>query len=111
MRSVKTDSEGHPETDRAKEQDLPEGLETFSATLKNGTVVTIREMTGRDLVYMEEELGDLKETRKSFLLLERLNIGEHKITYEDIERMPFKDIKVISELVSKANGSEEEDPK
>jgi len=86
-------------------------LETFSVTLRNGTSITIREMTGKDLVYMEEELGDMKDTRRSFHIIERLNVGPNSLSYEEIENMGVRDIKAISELVAKANGEDLKDPK
>lgn len=89
-------------------------LQTFSATLNSGKTITIREMTGKDLIYMEEELSDMKETRRSFHLIERLNVGSEKITYEDIEKLGVRDIRAITELVEKANGegdTEGQDPK
>ena len=77
----------------------------------------IREMKGSDLIYMEEELGKYADTRKSFHLVERLNVGT-SITFDEITELGIKDIKTISELVAKANGSgdtsedkQEEDPK
>lgn len=84
------------------------GLITFSATLSDGRVVTIREMTGRDLLYMEDELSDFKETKRSFFLIERLNVGETKVTFEDIADLTFKDIKVLTELVGKVSGMTDE---
>lgn len=89
-------------------------LEVFSETLKDGRVVSIREMTGRDLIYIEEELEDLKETRRSFRIIELLNVGENRLTYDDIESLGVNDIKKISTLISKANGDEDgegKDPK
>lgn len=89
-------------------------LQTFSTTLNNGKTIIIREMTGKDLIYMEEELADMKETRRSFHLIERLNVGAEKITYEEIENLGVRDIRSITELVEKANGedgSEKQDPK
>lgn len=82
-------------------------LQTFSAILKDGREIVIREMTGRDLIYMEEELSKLGETRRSFHLMERLNVGEHKVSFEEIEQLGVRDIKAISELISKANGDSE----
>lgn len=79
-------------------------LETFSATLRNGKVITIREMTGKDLVHIEENLSEMKETRKSFHIIELLNVGEDGITYEEIESLGFRDIRTISDLIGKANG-------
>lgn len=87
---------------------------TFSAKLKDGREIVIREMKGSDLIYMEEELGKFGETKKSFYLIERLNVGANKITFDEISELGIQDIKTISELVAKANGAEgdeEKDPK
>lgn len=82
---------------------------TFSAKLKDGREIVIREMKGSDLIYMEEELGKFGETKKSFYLIERLNVGSDKITFDEISELGIKDIKTISELVAKANGAEDEE--
>jgi hypothetical protein len=93
---------------------LPE-LETFSTKLSDGREITIREMTGRDLLYMEDELTDMKETRRSFHLLERLNVGPNSVSFDDIADLSFRDIKALTELVTKVSeiGTQEgkEDPK
>jgi hypothetical protein len=103
-----------PVANTAQTQTLFKG-ETFSATLSDGREIVIREMKGSDLIYMEEELAKFGETKKSFYLIERLNVGSTKITFEEIADLGIRDIKTISELVAKANGAEEdeegEDPK
>jgi hypothetical protein len=85
------------------------GLETYSETLSDGRVITIREMTGRDLLYMEDELSDFKETKKSFYLIERLNVGGNKISFDDIADLTLRDIKVLTELVGKVSGMADEE--
>lgn len=97
--------------DQNKPQIAPSfpALEVFSETLRDGRVVTIREMTGRDLIYIEEELGEMTETRRSFHIIELLNIGDNKLTYNEIESLGVNDIKKISTLIAKANGEEDED--
>lgn len=86
-------------------------LEVFRTTLRNGKTVTIREMTGKDLVYIEEELAKLGETRKSFHIIELLNVGEDRVSYDEIEALGVKDIRKISELIEKANGDSESEGK
>lgn len=83
-------------------------LDTFSDTLRDGRVVTIREMTGKDLVYIEEELADMGETKRSFHVIELLNVGDSKLSYDEVESLGVKDIKKISDLIAKANGDEVE---
>ena len=103
MRSVTT------EPNQPSEPKSISNLQTFSATLSDGREITIREMTGRDLIYMEEDLAEYGETRRSFYLVERLNIGPVKVTFDEVADMGARDLKVVSELVKKANGGEEEE--
>lgn len=107
MRTVTTESAQPLETKTSS------NLQTFSATLSDGQEITIREMTGRDLIYMEEELGKFGETRQSFYLVERLNVGPEKVTFDEVADRGARDLKVIAELVKKANGSDvnDKDPK
>jgi len=85
-------------------------LETFSTTLKDGREIIIREMTGRDLVYMEKDLSKAGDVEKGMKIIERLIVGEDKITYEEILDLGVRDFRKLSELVAKANGGDEEDP-
>lgn len=92
----------------------PHNLETFSATLRDGRIITIREMTGKDLVHIEEDLANMGETRRSFKIIELLNVGTDKVSYNEIEELGVRDIKLMSDLVAKANGDESsggDDPK
>lgn len=112
MRTVSPQS---TEDQNLEQPQLGSNFETFSATLSNGRVITIREMTGRDLLYLEDELSEYKETRRSFHILERLNVGPNKISFDDVADLPYKDIKLLMELVSKVSDLGEdgkgEDPK
>jgi len=85
-------------------------LDTFSTTLKDGRVITIREMTGRDLLYMEKDLTKAGDIEKGMKIIERLIVGDDKITYDEIQDLGVKDFKKLSELVAKANGDEDSDP-
>lgn len=110
MRTVISDSQSAAPAEKTKtEYSGP----TFTAILKDGREITIREMKGSDLIYMEEDLAKFGETKKSFYLIERLNVGSNKITFDEITDLGVQDIKTISELVSKASGVEDgvEDPK
>lgn len=107
MRTVSSQS-----TEALEERELttpPHVLETFSTKLSDGRVITIREMTGRDLLHMEDDLADMKETRRSFHLIERLNVGPNSVSFDDIADLSFKDIKALTELVTRV--SEVGDPK
>lgn len=85
-------------------------LDTFSTTLSDDREITIREMTGRDLIYMEKDLSKAGDVEKGMRIIERLIVGEDKITYDEILDLGVKDFRKLSELVAKANGSDEEDP-
>lgn len=82
-------------------------LQTFTTTLSDGRDITIREMTGRDLIYMEKDLAKEGDISKGMKIIERLIVGEDKITYDEILDLGVKDFRKLSELVSKANGDEE----
>ncbi len=84
-------------------------LETFSTLLTDGREITIREMTGRDLIYMEKDLTKAGDVEKGMRIIERLIVGDDKITYDEILDLGVKDFRKLSDLVAKANGTEEED--
>lgn len=107
MRTISNDSvQSTPATKKTKEMNL----ETFSTTISDGREITIREMTGRDLIYMEKDLTKAGDVEKGMRIIERLIVGEDKITYDEILDLGVRDFKKLSELVSKANGTDEEDP-
>lgn len=83
-------------------------LETFSTTLTDGREITIREMTGRDLIFMEKDLNKFGDVEKGMKIIERLIVGEDKISYEEILDLGVKDFRKLSELVGKANGTDDE---
>lgn len=86
-------------------------LETFSTTISDGREITIREMTGRDLIYMEKDLTKAGDVEKGMKIIERLIVGDDKITYEEILDLGVRDFKKLSELVAQASGSDDdEDP-
>jgi hypothetical protein len=68
-------------------------------------------MTGRDLIYMEKDLSKAGDVEKGMKIIERLIVGEDKVTYDEILDLGVKDFRKLSDLVTKANGSDEdEDP-
>jgi len=83
-------------------------LKTFSTTLTDGREIVIREMTGRDLLYVEKELGKTGDVERGMRIIERLIVGEDKITYDEILDLGVKDFKRLSELVADANGDDED---
>jgi len=110
MRTISDDSaQTAPATKKTKA--MPK-LETFSTIISDGREITIREMTGRDLVYMEKDLTKAGDVEKGKRIIERLIVGDAKITYDEILDLGVKDFRQLSDLVSKANGTDEdeEDP-
>jgi len=107
MRTISNDAvESTPAT---KKKVMPQ-LETFSTTLTDGREITIREMTGRDLIYMEKDLTKAGDVEKGMRIIERLIVGDDKVTYDEILDLGVKDFRKLSDLVAKANGTDEEDP-
>lgn len=83
---------------------------TFSTTLSDGREIMIREMTGRDLLYMEKDLVKAGDVEKGMRIIERLIVGINKITYDEVLDLGVRDFKKLSELVAQASGSDEADP-
>ena len=111
---MRTLSEGTPQqTPQAVKKSTPapfRELETFSTVISDGREITIREMTGRDLIYMEKELAKAGDIEKGLRIIERLIVGDDKITYDEILDLGVKDFRKLSDLVGKANGGDDEDP-
>jgi len=82
--------------------------ETFSGNLSNGREVTLREMTAGDLLYLEKTLGNLGDMERSLKLAVRLSTGDGKITYEDLQRLKMRDLKIVTSLLAKAGDSDDE---
>jgi len=109
MRTISEDTANT--TASAKSSTITPCLETFSTKLKDGREIVIREMTGRDLVYMEKELANSGDIERGMKVIERLIVGDVKITYDEILELGVRDFKKLSDLVAKANGEDEgEDP-
>jgi hypothetical protein len=107
MRTISSDSaQATPEV----KKETKKSLATFSTTLSDGRQITIREMTGRDLVFMEKDLSKAGDVEKGMKIIERLIVGEDKITYEQILDLGVRDFRKLSDLVAEANGGDEEDP-
>jgi hypothetical protein len=83
-------------------------LQTFSTVLSDGREITIREMTGRDLIFMEKDLAKEGDVAKGMRIIERLIVGDDKVTYDEILDMGVRDFRKLSELVAKANGDDED---
>ena len=108
MRTI-SDNENQVTTAPKKTKVTPK-LETFSTVISDGREITIREMTGRDLVYLETNLAKEGDVSKGMRIIERLIVGDDKITYDEILDLGVRDFRKLSELVAKANGTDEEDP-
>jgi hypothetical protein len=84
---------------------------TFTTTLSDGREIIIREMTGRDLLYMEKDLSKAGDVEKGMKIIERLSVGINKISYEEVLDLGVRDFRKVSDLVAQASGSDEgEDP-
>ena len=107
MRTISDDTvQSTPATKKA----VKPALQTFSTTISDGRTITIREMTGRDLIFMEKDLSKAGDVEKGMKIIERLIVGDDKITYEEILDLGVRDFKKLSGLVGDASGSEDEDP-
>jgi len=87
----------------------PQVKETFKTKLSDGREIEIREMTGRDLLFMEKELGKAGDVERGMKIIEHLVVGAEKITYEEILDLGVKDFRKLSDLVAKASDTEGED--
>jgi len=93
------------ETIRALESDS----ELFTDTLSDGREVTLREMTAGDLLYLEKALGNLGDMERSLKLAVRLSTGGGRISYEDLQRLKMRDLKIITALLSKAGDTDDDE--
>jgi hypothetical protein len=106
---IANEGEDQPVITRPKPQPK---LASFTTTLTDGREITVREMTGRDLIYMEKDLSKAGDIEKGMKIIERLTVGTSKITYEEVLDLGVRDFKKLSDLVAKASGTDEdEDPK
>ena len=107
---MRTISDGDTQTLAAPKTASSPKLETFSTKISDGREITIREMTGRDLLFLEKDLSKEGDIVKGMKIIERLIVGKEKITYEEILDLGVRDFRKLSDLVAKANGAEDEDP-
>ena len=81
---------------------------TFSAILSNGREIKAREMTGKDLIYMDSKaLRNRPNLEKMAYMVSNLALAETPISMEEIRTMPARDIKRITILFGKMAGSED----
>jgi hypothetical protein len=109
MRTI-TENSATPATTPPVAKKTTKLLATFSTTLTDGREIKIREMTGRDLIFMEKDLSKAGDVEKGMKIIERLIVGDDKITYEEILDLGVRDFRKLSDLVGKANGDDDSDP-
>ena len=90
-------------------RELEQNAETFSDTLSTGRVVTLREMTAGDLLYLEKSLGKVGDMERSLKLSARLSCGEVRVSYDDLMKLNMKDLKIVTALLGDAGQTDDED--
>ena len=90
-------------------REAEEGAELFSATLSNGRVVTLREMNAGDLLYLEKSLGNAGDMERSLKLAVRLSCADGRVTYEDLQKLRMKDLRLVTSLLGDAGQTDDED--
>lgn len=90
-------------------RELESDSELFTATLSNGKVVTLREMTAADLLYLEKSLGNLGDMERSLKLAVRLSTEGGRLSYEDLKALKMKDLRKVTDLLAKAGDTGEDD--
>lgn len=106
-----TVNDGQPvvqETSTPPKKTVKPPMNNFTTTISDGRTITIREMTGRDLIYMEKDLSKSGDVEKGMKIIERLIVGDEKITYEEILDLGVRDFKKLSDLVAQASGADED---
>ncbi len=81
----------------------------FTDTLANGRVVTLREMTAGDLLYLEKGLGNVGDMERSLKLAVRLSTGDGRLTYEDLQKLKMRDLKIVTALLAKAGDTDDDE--
>jgi len=94
--------------DRIQSQ-MDSGDETFSCQLSNGRIVTLREMNAGDLLYLEKTLGNAGDMERSLKLAARLSTKEGRVTYDDLQRLRMKDLRLVTKLLGEAGQTDDED--
>jgi len=85
------------------------GSEMFQGTLSNGRLVQMREMTAGDLLFLEKSLANAGDMERSLKLAARLTCGEGRMTYDDLQKLKVKDLKVVTNLLTEAGATDDED--
>lgn len=82
--------------------------ETFSAELSSGRIVTMREMNAGDLLYLEKSLGNSGDMERSLKLAARLSCGDGRVTYDDLQRLKMRDLRIVTKLLGDAGQTDDE---
>ena len=90
-------------------RELESNAETYSATLSSGRVVTLREMTAGDLLYLEKSLASAGDMERSMKLATRLSCGEGRVSYDDLQKLNMKDLRRVTDLLAKAGETDDEE--
>ena len=90
-------------------REIEQNAETFSDELSTGRVVTLREMTAGDLLYLEKTLGQVGDMERSLKLAARLSCGDGRVTYDDLQRLNMRDLKIVTALLTDAGGTDDEE--
>ena len=90
-------------------RELEQNSEIFTDTLSNGRSVSMREMTAGDLLFMEKSLSNVGDMERSLKLAARLSCGDGRVTYDDLQRLNMKDLKIVTALLGDAGGTEDEE--
>lgn len=85
------------------------GDETFSCQLSNGRIVTMREMNASDLLYLEKTLANAGDMERSLKLAARLSTKEGRVTYDDLQKLRMKDLRLVTKLLGEAGQTDDED--
>ena len=95
----------------SEERVSPDGIvdETFSCQLSNGRIVTLREMNAGDLLYLEKTLANAGDMERSMKLAARLSTKEGRVTFEDLQRLRMKDLRLVTKLLGEAGQTDDDD--
>ena len=91
-------------------KDQPQVSEALTITLSTGRTVSLREMTVSDLIFiegLEKSQKSSSDTENTLKIIERLGIGDRKITVPELKKLNLIDFRAISELMTKAGGVED----
>ena len=83
--------------------------EIFTEQLSTGRIVMMREMTAGDLLFMEKALANVGDMERSLKLAARLSCKEGRVTFDDLQKLTMKDLKIVTALLAEAGGTVDDD--